>query len=127
MPTLPRLLFSDEVLRQLVGFNAQQLRQGICQRGATTRPGERLAGPICPETLAKNIVKLNVWKLEVLFHGAIRALAKTGVFDAQVTGMADGTDVETTTRSAGCGQVTRKVRIEDKWGRVHAIEVSVYG
>jgi hypothetical protein len=38
MPALPRLLFSAEVLRQLVGFNAQRVRQGMCQRGATTRP-----------------------------------------------------------------------------------------
>src|SRR5262249_685489 len=34
---LPSLLFSDEALMQLVGFNAQQVRQGICQRGATKR------------------------------------------------------------------------------------------
>jgi hypothetical protein len=54
---LPRLLFSDEALMQLVGFNAQQIRQGICQRGATRRQGERLPGPICPATLANNIVK----------------------------------------------------------------------
>jgi hypothetical protein len=75
------------------------------------RPRDRLASPICPEALSKNIVKLNVWELEVLFRGVSRALAKTGVFGAQVTGMADGSDVETTARSAGCGQVTRKVRI----------------
>jgi hypothetical protein len=54
---LPSLLFSDEALMRLVGFNAQQVRQGICQRGATTRQGERLPGPICPDTLANNIVK----------------------------------------------------------------------
>jgi len=28
------LLFSDEALMQLVGFNAQQVRDGVCQRGA---------------------------------------------------------------------------------------------
>ena len=53
MNALPPLLFSDEALMQLVGFNAQQVRQGICQRGATTRQGERTPGPICPDTLAK--------------------------------------------------------------------------
>ena len=68
----------------------------MCHRGATTRLGERLAGPIYLETLAKNIVKLKVWELEVLFSGAIRALAKTAVFSAQVTGMVDGTAVEAT-------------------------------
>jgi hypothetical protein len=51
------LLFSDEAVMQLVGFNAQQGRQGICQRGAARRQGERSSGPICPDTPAKNIVK----------------------------------------------------------------------
>jgi len=98
MHALPPLLFSDEAVMQLVGFNAQQVRQGICQRGATKRQGKRSPGPICPETLANNIVKVNLRDLESLFNGAIQALAKAGVFGKQVTGMADGTDLETTAR-----------------------------
>jgi hypothetical protein len=54
---LPSLLFSDEALMQLVGFNAQQVRDGVCQRRATKRQAEREPGPICPDTLANNIVK----------------------------------------------------------------------
>jgi hypothetical protein len=127
MNALPALLFSDEALMQLVGFNAQHVRQGMCQRGATKRQGERSPGPISSETLANNIVKLNVRDLESVFNGAIRALAKAGIFGKKVTGMAAGTDLETTERYRGCGQVTRTVRIEDKQGRVHAIEVTVYG
>lgn len=124
---LPNLLFSDAALMQLVGFNAQQVRDGVCQRGAAKRQGERPAGPICPDTLAKNIVKWDLRDLEAVFNGAIRALAKAGVFGPKVTGIADGTDLETTERYRGCGQVTRKVRIEDKRGQVHEIEVTVYG
>jgi Transposase DDE domain len=75
----------------------------------------------------KNIVKWHVRDLEAVFNGAIRALAKAGVFGKQVTGIADGTDLETTERYRGCGQVTRQVRIEDKRGKVHEIEVTVYG
>jgi hypothetical protein len=127
MNALPPLLLSDEALMQLVGCNAQQVRQGICQRGATQRQGERSPGPICPDTLAKNIVKWNVRDLEAVFNGSIRALAHAGVFGAKVTGIADGTDLETTDRYRDCGQVTRKVRIEDTQGRVHEIEVTVYG
>jgi hypothetical protein len=127
MNALPPLLFSDEALMQLVGFNAQQVHDGVCQRGATRRQGERTPGPISPETLANNIVKLNLRDLEQVFNGAIRALAKAGVLATQVTGIADGTDLETTARYGGCGQVTRTVRIEDKQGREHAIEVTVYG
>jgi Transposase DDE domain len=127
MHALPALLFSDEALMQLVGFNAQHVRQGMCQRGAAKRQGERTPGPISAETLANNIVKLNLRDLERLFNGAIRALAQAGVFAKQVTGVADGTDLETTARYRGCGQVTRKVRLEDTQGRVHDIEVTVYG
>jgi Transposase DDE domain len=124
---LPALLFSDEALMQLVGFNAQQVRDGVCQRGAAKRQGERHPGPICPDTLAKNIVKWDLRQLEAVFNGAIRALAQAGVFGKQVTGIADGTDLETTEHYRGCGQATRKRRIEDTRGRVHEVEVTVYG
>jgi hypothetical protein len=124
---LPALLFSDEALMRLVGFNAQQVRRGVCQRGAAKRQGERTPGPMCPDTLAKNIVKVNLRELEGLFNGAIRALAKAGVFGTKVTGIADGTDLETTERYQGGGRGTRQVRMEDTRGRVHAIEVTVYG
>jgi hypothetical protein len=121
------LLFSDEALMPWVGCNAQQVRQGICQRGATKRQGERAPGLMCPDTLAKQIVKWHVRDQEAVCNGAIRALAKAGVFGVKVTGIADGTDLDTTERDTGCGQVTRKVRLEDTHGRVHAIEVMVYG
>jgi hypothetical protein len=65
--------------------------------------------------------------LEAMFNGAIRAVAKAGVLGTQVTGIADGIDLETTERSRGGGQVTRKRRVEEKWGRVHEIDVTVYG
>src|SRR5215510_9779488 len=127
MNALPPLLFSDEALMRLVGFNAQQVRQGVCQRGAATRPGPRTTGPICPDTLAANIVQLNVRDLEVLFNHVIRALAKAGVLAAKVTGLVDATDLETTAHYEGCGQVTRQRKITDKRGHVQEIEVTVYG
>src|SRR5262245_22057923 len=109
MHALPPLLCSDEALMPLVGFNARPVRQGVCQRGATTRQRERTPGPISPETLANTLVKLNWRDLERVCNGAIRALAQAGVFDKQVTGIADGTALETTARDQGCGPVTRKV------------------
>jgi Transposase DDE domain len=124
---LPSLLFSDEALMQLVGVNAQQVRDGVCQRGASKRQAAREPGPMCPDTRANNIVKWNLRDLEAVFNGAIRALARAGVFGKQVTGIADGTDLDTTEHYTGCRHVTRKVRIEDKQGRMHEIEVIVYG
>jgi hypothetical protein len=127
MNALPPLLFSDEALMRLVGFNAQQVRQGVCQRGAATRQGPRTAGPICPDTLAENIVQLNVRDLEALFNGVIRALAQTAVLAPKVTGIVDATDLETTAQYEGCGRVTRKRKVTDKRAKVHEIEVTVYG
>lgn len=127
MHALPALLFSDEALMRLVGFNAHQVRDGVCQRGAAKRQHARAPTPICPDTLANNIVKCNLRALEALFNGVIRALAKAGVFGKRVAGIADGTDLETTERYADCGQATRKIHIQDKRGQVHEIEVTVYG
>src|SRR5215813_6696544 len=108
MPALPALLFSDEALMRLVGFNAHQVRHGVCQRGAAQRQGPRTTGPICPDALADNIVKLHLRDLEVWFNGVIRALAKTGVLAGKVTGIVAATDLETTAHYEGCGQVTRQ-------------------
>jgi hypothetical protein len=124
---LPRLRFRDEARMPLVGFKAQQVRQGLCRRGATKRQGERLPGPSCPDTLANHLVTWNVRDLEAVFNGSMRALAKAGVFGAKVSGMAAGTEVETTAHDPGRGQVTRLVRREDIRGRRHAIEVTVDG
>jgi hypothetical protein len=127
MNALPALLFSDEALMRLVGFNAYQVRHGVCQRGAAKRQRPRTAGPICPETLANNLVQLNLQDLEASFNGTIRVLAKAGIFGAKVTGVIDATDLETTARYEGCGQVTRQRKITDKRGHRHEIEVTVYG
>jgi Transposase DDE domain len=127
MNALPALLFSDEALMRLVGFNAHQVQHGVCQRGAAKRQGPRTAGPICPEALAHNLVKLHLRDLEALFNGSIQALAQAGRLGTTVTGILDATDLETTQHYAGCGQVTRKQKVTDKWGKVHQIEVTVYG
>jgi hypothetical protein len=124
---LPALLLSDEALMLLVGFTAQQVRQRVCQRGRTKRQGERTPDPMCPDTLANNLVQCHLRNLEAVFNGGIRALAQTGGFGKQVRDMAAGTALDTTDRSQGCGQATRKRRLADKRGKGHAIEVTVYG
>ena len=124
---LPALVCRDEALRRVVGCNAQQVRQGVCHRGRTTRQGERTPGPMCPDPLAHHMVQCHVRALAALCNGGMRALAQAGVFGKRVTGMADGTDLETTDRYQGCGQATRKRRINDTGGRMQEIEVTVYG
>jgi hypothetical protein len=127
MPAWPALWCSAEALMPLVGFNAQQGRQGVGQRGATQRQGERAPGPSGPDTLAQQIVQRKARDLEAVCTGAIRAVARAGGFGEKVTGMADGPDLETTARDQGGGQVTRKGRLEDTQGRAHELEVTLYG
>ena len=66
----------------LVGFNAQQVRDGACQRGATKWQAEREPGPIGPDTLADDIVKWHLRDLEGVFNGVIHTQAEAGVFGA---------------------------------------------
>ena len=73
-------------------------------------------------------MKLNLRALEALFNGVIRALAKGGVLaTTKVTGIVDATDLETTAQYQGGGHVTRRRKLMDKRGKVHEIEVTVYG
>ena len=46
--------------------------------GLAKQQRERLPGSLCPDTLAKKIVKLNVWDLEGVFNSAIGALPRPG-------------------------------------------------
>jgi len=127
MNALPSLLFSDEAAMRLAGFNAVQIRQGICQRSHEKRQGDKPPGPLCPDTVADNIVKLSLTAMEAFLNGVVQDLAKAGVFARHVTGILDGTDVETTARYEGCGQATRPRKVTDKRGKVREIEVTVYG
>src|SRR6267142_1023179 len=52
---------------------------------------------------------------------------RPGSLASRVTGIVGGTDLETTDRYRGYGQVTRTRRLEDTPGRMQDIEVTVYG
>ena len=119
----PRVLVRDEALRPLVGCHAPQVRHGLGQRGATKRQGERVPGPMCPETWATNLVPGNGRDREVVFNGARRAVATAGVLRAKVTGRGDGTALETTAPYTGCGQGTRQGRSAEPRGKGPALEV----
>jgi len=73
------------------------------------------------------MVQLNLLDLDAWFNASIRALAQAGVLGTKLTGILDATDLETTQRYAGCGQVTRKRKVTDKRGKVQEIEVTVHG
>jgi hypothetical protein len=127
MNALPALLFSDEALMRLIGFDAYQMRHWVYQRGVAYRQGPRTREPVCADVLADNIVVLNLRDLDAWFTSVIRALAKAGVLASKVTGIADVSDLETTAHYEGCGQVTRKRKLANKHNNVHGIGVTVCG
>jgi len=128
------VLLMDEALMGVVGFNAAQVRQGSNDRGLSrrTRPAE-IRGPFSFETVADNIVTIGPEKLAAMFNGAIRCLAKQGMFPKRIDSVVDATDDEATpSYETGDGgavpSVTREKR-PDARANKHAkkIKVTVFG
>ncbi|MFS8580403.1 MAG: transposase [Novibacillus thermophilus] len=127
MKSLPALLFSDQGVMRTLGFSAMVLEEGYCNRGAGKRHNDTPpASPFTPQTLAEFMNKATPQEIEQLFNTNIANLAASGAFYQQVTGIIDGTDIETTPNYEGAGKVTRKKKIHNKKG-VREIECVVYG
>ncbi len=125
MNALSSLLFSNMAAMNLVGFNAHQVKNGVCRRG---RKDEDLrAGPICDDTLSRNILKIPLDGLTNFFNGVIRCLAVFGLFPRRIWVIMDGSDLPTTSLYDGCGSVTRKKKTKNKFGRWETVEVTVFG
>jgi len=95
MDSLEELLFSDQSAMRLVGFNAHQVKDGVCKRGAWRRKDKDRIGPITPETLANNLIKIPVRQMENFFNNCIKSLAKAGTFPKKLRVVIDATDIET--------------------------------
>jgi len=128
------VLLTDDALMSLIGFNAAQVQQGSNDRGTSrrTKPVE-IRGALSYETIADNIVKVGPEKLSALFNGAIRCLAKQGVFPKRLDVSLDATDDEATpTYKTDAGgevpSVTREKRPEVRANK-HAkkVKVTVFG
>ncbi|MGQ0668420.1 MAG: transposase [Actinomycetota bacterium] len=128
------VLLTDEALMALIGFNAAQVRQGSNDRGTSrrTEPVE-IRGALSYETIADNIVKVGPEKLAALFNGAVRCLAKPGVFPKRIDVSLDATDDEATPtyKTDTGGKVPRVAREKrpDVRANKHAkkVKVTVFG
>ena len=128
------VLLTDEALMGVIGFNAAQVQLGSNDRGVSRRkhPVE-IRGALSYETIADNIVKVGPEKLSAMFNGAIRCLAKQGMFPKRIDVSLDATDDEATpTYKTDAGgkvpSVTREKR-PDVRANKHArkIKVTVFG
>jgi hypothetical protein len=135
MNALPELLFQDEAWMKWAGFNGDQIKNGICDRGKFRQKqkpegkndDDAIRGPIIPRTLANNIVKLTDSEFLYTFGKCVNRLAQNGHLPEEVTLILDPSDLEVTERYEGAGSVTRERKIKDKTGKVHIIEVTVFG
>jgi hypothetical protein len=114
MHELPRVLFSNIGLMELVGFNAQPCEKGLTKRGDAQRTTKKKQGPITAQCLADNISKLTQEELERLLNRMVHLLARFGLLSGSLLVALDGSTLPTTERYEGCGKIkqTRKVKVK---------------
>src|SRR5256886_68587 len=114
MQELPRVLFSNLGLMELVGFNAHQCANGLTTRGDGQRTTKKKQGPLSPQCLADNISKLGEQELEQLFNQMVQLLARHGLLTGKLLVALDGSKLPTPKSYEGCGKLkqTRSVKIK---------------
>jgi len=128
MNELPRVLFSELALMELVGFNAQQCENGLTKRGDAQRKTKKKQGPITPQCLAENISKLKQEEMEALFNQMVQRLVSWGLLSGERLVALDGSKLPTPASYEGCGKIkqTRKVKVKGQKEPVTQ-EYYVYG
>ncbi len=128
MNELPRVLFSDLALMELVGFNAHQCENGLTKRGDASRTTKKKQGPLTAQCLADNICKITQEEMERLFNRMVQLLARRGLFSGKLVVALDGSKVPTPQSYEGCGKLkqTRKVKVKGQKEPVTQ-EYYVYG
>lgn len=121
------LLLTDQGAMMAVGFNAHQVKEGMCRRGQDRRKSKEEPGrPIGVDALNRHFCGIAAKAVEYLFNSAVRRLAAQRVFPKEVTVALDPTDVETPEGFAGAGSVTRQKR-PGKRGKAAKVSVTVWG
>ncbi len=128
MNELPRVLFSDLGLMELVGFNAQQCEDGLTKRGDAQRKTKKKQGPLTAQCLADNISKLGEEEMERLFNQMVQVLARRGMFTGKLVVALDGSKLPTPKSYEGCGKLKQTRRVKVKGQQAAAMEeYYVYG
>jgi len=114
MNELPRWLFSNMALMELVGFNAHQVEEGVSKRGDAQRKTKKKQGPLTPQCLADNISKLSREQMESLFNPMVQCLARWGLLEGERLAALDGSKLPTPETYEGRGKLkqTRSVKVK---------------
>src|SRR2546425_9994784 len=128
MNELPRWLFSNVALMELVGFNARQVEAGLTKRGEAQRKTKPKQGPLTPQCLADNISKLSREQMETLFNQMVELVVGWGLLEGERIAALDGSKLETPKTYEGCGKLkqTRSVKVKGQKERATE-EYYVYG
>jgi hypothetical protein len=128
MNALPRWLFSNVALMELVGFNARQVEEGLTKRGDAQRKTKPKQGPLSAPCLADNISKLSREQMESLFNQMVESVVGCGLLDGERIVALDGSKLETPKTYEGCGRLkqTRSVKVKGQKERATE-EYYVYG
>src|SRR5438874_2471144 len=114
MNELPRVLFSDLALMELIGFNAHQCESGLTTRGDASRTTKKKQGPLSAQCLADNMCKITQEEMERLFNRMVHLLARRGMFSGKLVVALDGSKLPTPKSYEGCGKLkqTRQVKVK---------------
>ncbi len=128
MNELPRVLFSNVALMELVGFNAWQVEEGLTKRGDAQRTTKKKQGPLSPQSLADNISKLSREQMERLFNQMVQRVVGWGLLDGERIAALDGSKLPTPASYQGCGKLKQTRQVKVKGQQERAIEeYYVYG
>jgi len=128
MNELPRVLFSNVALMELVGFNARQVEEGFTKRGDAQRTTKKKQGPLSPQSLANNISKLSREQMERLFNRMVQCVVGWGLLDGERLAALDGSKLPTPESYQGCGKLKQTRKVKVKGQKERAIEEDyVYG
>ncbi|MCX6383038.1 MAG: transposase [Actinobacteria bacterium] len=121
MNKIPDLLFREVSLLKLIGFTAQQIKEGSCKRGK----GSSI--PINKSTLSRMLERLSTLEVNEILASTVKTLVKNKF----VTGSSfvlDATDIPTTDKCAGRGVKTVKIKKYQKLtGEFIEVEKTTYG
>lgn len=130
MNALPEILFANCAAMELLGFNAQVLEDGICNRGHHSRKaGKNKPTPFSPQTVANVLARFSIEEAEALLDTLISLIARNALLDEELSVIIDATDliVPDSFPEDACGAVTRKQKVTDKHGRTQEVGGLVRG
>lgn len=121
MNQVPELLFGDVGLLMLLGFTAEQIKNGHCNRGKG-----KSNKPMHKDTLADMLERFEPAEMEKILNKGVKILSKRGFIKDSIYIM-DDSALETTEKCEGRGSKTVNEKHVNKRKEIEEIEVTKYG